>query len=56
MSKPEKVTVVLETEARAEVERWAVEEGRPVSNLLRRIVATAIEQRQREHHRQGVAA
>jgi hypothetical protein len=56
MPKPEKVTLVLETESRAEVERWAVEEGRPVSNLLRRIVVTAIEQRHRELHRQGVAA
>lgn len=55
MSKPEKLTLVLEAEVRAEVERWAVEDGRPVSNLLRRLVVTAIEQRRREQHQQAAA-
>ena len=48
MSKPEKLTLVLEMEVRAEVERWAHAEGRPVSNLLRRIVVQAIERRAAE--------
>ena len=55
MSKPEKLTLVLEAEVRAEVERWAVEDGRPMSNLLRRIVVAAIDQRRREQQR-GIAA
>lgn len=53
MSKPEKITLVLEADARQAVARWADEEGRPVSNLLRRIVVIAIEQRRRD---QQVAA
>jgi hypothetical protein len=44
----EKVTVELDPELRESLARWAVEEGRPVGNLLRRIVATFIAQRQQE--------
>lgn len=55
MSKPEKLTLVLEADAREAVARWADEEGRPVSNLLRRIVVTAIEQRRRDQHQQAAA-
>jgi hypothetical protein len=50
----EKLTLVLDAAAREEVARWAVEEGRPVSNLLRRIVQAAIERRAAEQ--QGLAA
>jgi len=45
MTKPEKLTVVLEPETRNELAEWAREEGRPVSNLLRRLVGKCIEER-----------
>ena len=38
----EKLTVELEPELRDSLTRWAVEEGRPVGNLLRRIAAEAV--------------
>ncbi len=47
MMKPEKLTVVLEPETRDEVVEWAHEEGRSVSNLLRRLIDQACAQRQR---------
>ena len=47
-AKPEKLTVVLEPETRNEVAEWAREEGRPVSNLLRRIVDQACAQRRQQ--------
>jgi hypothetical protein len=50
----EKVTVVLEPDARDAVARWAAQEGRPVSNLVRRIVSQALERRTAEQ--QQVAA
>jgi hypothetical protein len=56
MSKPEKTTVVLESDVREELEQWALEEGRPLSNLLRRIVHAAIERRAAEQQREMEAA
>lgn len=47
MVKPEKLTVVLEPETRDALLKWAREEGRPVSNLLRRLVGKCIEDRRR---------
>lgn len=55
MTKPEKITVQIEPETRAELAEWAREEGRPVGNLLRRIVSKSIEQR-RQHLQEGIAA
>jgi hypothetical protein len=49
MPKPEKLTLVLETARRNYLAEWAREEGRPVGNLLRRIVDKACEQRQQQH-------
>lgn len=46
MKKPEKLTVVLEPAARDKVAEWAREEGRSVSNLLRRLIDQACAQRQ----------
>lgn len=37
----ERLTVEVDTDLRRSIDRWAREEGRPVSNLVRRIVATA---------------
>jgi hypothetical protein len=45
MTKPEKLTVVLDQPVADELAAWAREEDRPVSNLLRRIVTRSIEQR-----------
>jgi hypothetical protein len=45
MQKPEKLTVVLEPEQRSELAEWACEEGRPVSNFVRRLVGECIEER-----------
>ena len=49
MQKAEKLTLILEPKAGDELRRWAAEEGRPIANLLRRIVARSLEQR-RQHH------
>jgi hypothetical protein len=38
----EKLTVELEPELRGSLTRWALDEDRPVGNLLRRIVAEAV--------------
>ncbi len=56
MLKPEKLTVVVEPETRAELAEWAREEGRPVGNLLRRIVCKSVEQRRQSLQSQGAAA
>ena len=55
MHKPEKLTLVVEPETRDALAEWAREEGRPVGNLLRRIIAKSIEQRQAQLQ-QGAAA
>jgi hypothetical protein len=39
----EKLTVEIEPDLRKSLTKWATEEGRPVGNLLRRIVAKAVE-------------
>jgi hypothetical protein len=41
----ERLTVEIEPEVRESLARWAQEEGRPVGNLLRRIVAAAVAHR-----------
>lgn len=46
----EKLTLVLEPEARDELMVWAKEEGRPIANLLRRIVGKSLEQRRHDQH------
>lgn len=48
MAKPEKLTVVLDRETRATIAEWALEDGRPVSNLLRRIVDKACAERRQQ--------
>jgi hypothetical protein len=54
MSRPEKITVQIEPETRAELAEWAREEGRPVGNLLRRIVSKSIEQRRQHQQQEGL--
>ena len=41
MARREKVTVELEPDLRQSLTRWAQDEGRPVGNLLRRLLALA---------------
>ena len=56
MQKPEKVTVMLEPETRDELTEWAHQEGRPVGNLLRRIVNQSLDQRRQSiQHAHGAA-
>jgi len=44
----EKLTVEIEPDLRESLARWAEEEGRPVGNLLRRIVAISVERHERQ--------
>ncbi len=55
MTKPEKLTVVLEQPVADELAAWASEEGRPISNLLRRIVTRSIEQRRHQQQHEAAA-
>ncbi len=55
MTKPEKLTVVLEQPASHELAEWASDEGRPISNLLRRIVHQALEQRRHQQQHEAAA-
>jgi hypothetical protein len=41
VARRERLTVEVDINLRKSIARWAQEEGRPVGNLLRRIVATA---------------
>jgi hypothetical protein len=41
MARRERLTVEVDPQLRKSLARWAREEGRPVGNLLRRIVTTA---------------
>jgi CopG-like RHH_1 or ribbon-helix-helix domain, RHH_5 len=41
------VTVDIEDEVRDRLVRWAHEEARPLSNLIRRIATAAVEKRER---------
>jgi hypothetical protein len=43
----EKVTLEIDPDLRELLARWAVEEGRPLGNLLRRIVARSVAQHER---------
>jgi hypothetical protein len=55
MSKPEKLTLVVEQETREELVEWARADGkRPVTSLLRRIVDDALAEHRRQQ--QGAAA
>ena len=56
MQKPEKITVQVEPETRDALAEWAREEGRPVGNLLRRIVRRSVEQRRQEQAQEHGAA
>jgi hypothetical protein len=55
MPKPEKLTLVIEPEARHALTEWAREEDRPVANLLRQIVNRSLAQR-RQSLQHGEAA
>ena len=48
MSKPEKLTLVLDEQTRDELAEWARQEGRPIANLLRRIVGKSLEERRHQ--------
>ena len=56
MSKPKKLTLVLEPEAQQELTAWAKEVDRPVANLLRQIVHRSPEQRRQSQQQHGAAA
>jgi len=49
----EKLTISVDADLRQELAAWAAEEGRPVSNLLRRLVARSLEQRRQQNHPQA---
>lgn len=44
----EKLTLEIEPDLRNSLTRWAEEEGRPVGNLLRRIVAISVARHERQ--------
>ncbi len=46
MPKPKKLTVILPPQTWDALVDWAQDEGRPVCNLIRRIVCKSLEQRQ----------
>jgi hypothetical protein len=48
MARREKVTVELEPDLRKSLARWARDEGRPVGNLLRRLLAISVAQREQQ--------
>jgi len=52
----EKLTLLVEPQDRDALLEWAREDGRPVANLLRRIVVKSIEQHRRRQPETGVAA
>jgi hypothetical protein len=56
MSKPEKLTLVLEPQTHDELRQWAREEGRPIANLLRRIVNQSLDRRRQDLAAHEVAA
>jgi cell division protein ZapA (FtsZ GTPase activity inhibitor) len=56
MSKPEKLTVVVEPETRQALTAWAKEVDRPIANLLRQIVHHSLEQRRQGQQQEGIAA
>ena len=52
-SKREQISLMLEPGLRESLTRWAEEEGRPVGNLLRRLVAKAVAQHVRRRASAG---
>ena len=44
----ERITFICDEQTRAELEQWATEDGRSLSNLVERIVTAAIETRKSE--------
>ena len=57
MSKPKKLTAVVERETCQQLSEWAREEDRPVANLLRLIINRSLEQRRQslQQHREVAA-
>jgi hypothetical protein len=51
----DKVTVELDPDVRREIARWAVSEGRGVSNLLRRVLSDVVNERMAARSRGAVA-
>jgi len=47
----ERITIEVDPDVRQEIAEWAVSEGRPISNLLRRVLSELVDQRTaaREH-------
>src|SRR5262249_36310638 len=41
----ERLTVELAPDVRQQIEQWAASEGRPISNLLRRVLSEIVDQR-----------
>lgn len=52
--KQEKLTLVVEPETSDALREWAIEEGRPIANLLRRIVNKSVQEHRQQA--QGAAA
>jgi hypothetical protein len=54
----QKLTIEIEPDLRQMLAKWATEEGRPVGNLLRRIVSKAVQDQaaRADPSRGGVAA
>jgi hypothetical protein len=44
----ERLTVEVEPEVRAELVEWADEEGRPLGNLVRRLLAHVVSERRQQ--------
>jgi hypothetical protein len=55
MTKPEKLTFVLEQPVADELVEWAQEEDRPVGNLLRRLVNKCLAERRAGQQQPGGA-
>jgi hypothetical protein len=50
-----RLTVEIEPEVRDELVEWALEEGRPVGNLVRRLLAGVVNERRGGNHREQIA-
>ena len=50
-----RITFEVDPETQREIERWAISEGRPISNLMRRVVSELVDQRSAARAR-GAAA
>jgi hypothetical protein len=40
-----RITIEVDPDTEREIARWAISEGRPVSNLLRRVLSEIVDQR-----------